>query len=176
MTNENLPVLEDFDLTFLDHPQAKYPKETKIKACSLFLSCGSVRKVAEQLGIGANLVDAWKKQAPWWNELTQAIRREKQQELDALLTSTIHKAIGDLTDRLENGDYKLDMRTGERHRVPVNAKDLAVISAIVYDKRALLRGEATQIRQDNRTSLQMLEDKFKNFALQLKEKDVIESI
>lgn len=174
MSSESITVLEDFDLSFLDHPCAVYSKELKIQACSIFTSIGSVRKTAESLGLPIPVVDHWKKEAPWWNELTQHFRKEKQQELDALLTNAVHKAVNDLTDRLENGDFKLDLKTGELHRVPVGAKDLAVISAIVYDKRALLRGEATQIRVDSKGTLEALENKFKNFALQLKEKDVIE--
>jgi hypothetical protein len=46
-------------------------------------------------------------------------------------------------DRLENGDPVLI--SGEIRRTPVSARDLAMVAAIVYDKRALLREDPTAI-------------------------------
>ena len=101
------------------------------------------------------------------------MKKERQKELDTLLTNTIHKAVEDLNDRLSYGDYKLDAKTGELHRVPIGAKDIAVTLAIIYDKRALIRGEATAIRQESKATLESLENKFKQFAVELKEKDIV---
>lgn len=164
---------EDIDWSFIDHPLARYPRETKVQAISLYMSTSSTTKVAEALNIPVDLVHWWMK-SPWWQEAWDKLRKQKQLELDSLLTRTIHKAVADLNDRLENGDYKLNARTGELNRVPVGAKDIAVTLAIIYDKRALIRGEATAIRAESKATLESLESKFKDFAIQLKEKDVIQ--
>ena len=164
---------QDIDLRNLEHPNAVYPKEIKIKAVALFCALGNAKQVAESLGIPTNVLYSWKNESPWWDDLSIKIRKEQQRDLDALLSTTIHKAVNEISDRLENGDLKYNARTGETVRVPIGAKDLSVTMAILYDKRALLRGEATSIRAENKTSLQLLEEKLKAHALQLKEKDVI---
>ena len=166
---------QDIDLTHLEHHLAVYPKEIKLKAVALFCSLGNYKRVAQELGIPEGTIKDWKNKSPWWDDLSIKIRKEQQRDLDALLTNTIHKAIGQLTDRLDNGDLKYDSKSGELIRVPVGAKDLSVTMAVLYDKRALLRGEATSIRTESKTSLQQLEERLKQHALQLKEKDVISS-
>ena len=163
---------QDIDWSFIDHPLATYPKEMKLEAVSLYMSTSSLAKTADALGLNHGIVQGWMK-SPWWQEVWDKLRKQKQLELDSLLTRTIHKAVADLNDRLENGDYKLNARTGELNRVPVGAKDIAVTLAIIYDKRALIRGEATAIRAESKATLESLESKFKDFALQLKEKDIV---
>lgn len=170
---ENIDNSADLDLTCLYHPRAVYTPEQKIECASLYMSIGSVKRVSQATGVPEDTIKKWIKNSPWWEEIWTKLRKEKQMELDQLFTNTIHKAVTDLGDRIANGDYKLNMRTGEQFRVPLGAKDLAVTLAIIYDKRALIRGEATSIKQESSTSLQVLEDKFKSFALQLKEKDIV---
>ncbi len=164
---------DDVDLSYLDHPSAKYSKETKVKAVGVFFETGSVRKTAEALSLPYNIVDYWKKSSPWFEEIIGQLRKQKQKELDVLLTNTIHKSLIHVNDRLDNGDSVYDARRGEMKQVPMKGKDVAITLSILYDKRALIRGEATSIKQESKATLQSLEDKFKSFALQLKEKDVI---
>lgn len=168
------PVIE-FDVEALSAPDSKYTREKKVEAISLFMVTNNLTQVAEQLNIPINTLSNWKNRSPWWDETIQSIRKEKQLELDTLLTNTIHTAVNQLVDRLDNGDYKVD-KQGDLHRVPISARDLATTLSIIYEKRALLRGEATAIRTESTITLQSLEDKFKQFALNIKEKDVISTV
>jgi hypothetical protein len=43
-----------------------------------------------------------------------------------------------ITDRIENGDYILNKRTGEIHRVDIPAKDLNKIASTLLDRRMAL--------------------------------------
>lgn len=168
MTLELVPQVIDL----LEDANSKYTKEQKIRVVGLFLSGATLLQAAKAEGIPQQTVDNWKNNSPWWNEVIHDIRKNKQDELDNLLTKTIHSALEKINDRLEYGDYHFDVKSGDLVRVPPKARDIASTLSIIYDKRALIRGEATSIRKDSATSLQSLEDKFKQFAFMLKEKDI----
>lgn len=99
-------------------------------------------------------------------------KRALQLKLEDSLTDTIHIAVDTIKDRFENGDYKFNPRTGEATRVPISVKDAAATLAIIYDKRALIRGEATSIKTESKATLHSLKQSFEQFAIQLKEKEV----
>jgi hypothetical protein len=68
------------------------------------------------------------------------LRAEKGAELDGVFTRIIHEATEHLLDRLKHGDpYVVG---GEVRRKPVSARDLALVAAITYDKRALSRNSS----------------------------------
>jgi len=102
-------------------------------------------------------------------------KRTLQLKLENSLTDGIHLAVDTIKERLENGDFKVNGRTGDIFRVPVNSRDIAATLAILYDKRALIRGEATSIKAENKATLLSLKEGFEQFAQQLKEKDVIQT-
>jgi hypothetical protein len=73
--------------------------------------------------------------------------RAKGAELDGAFTRIIHKATDELLDRLNNGDAVLI--DGEVRRKPVSARDLALISGIAHDKRALIRRQKLSLQREN---------------------------
>lgn len=160
---------DDIDFTELNarqrnHTQKKqeYPAERKIQACTLYFMNGSMKQTAKELGMGWNTIAGWKNKSPWWEEVTGKLRREKQDELDAMMTNYIHEAQEQAIDRVKNGDFKL-MASGELKRIPMSGRDLALTSAAFFDKRALIRGDATSIsrRQD---PLKEIQGKLEAFA------------
>lgn len=59
-----------------------------------------------------------------------------QAPFDGAFTRIIHEATAQLLDRVKNGDPV--MVAGTVKRKPVSARDLALVAAITYDKRALV--------------------------------------
>ena len=119
-----------------------YSEEQRREAVAQYVVLGNWRKVAEATGIPQRTLGDWSKQ-PWFHTLIAEVRAEKGAELDGQLTRIIHTATDQLMDRLENGDPVLV--SCELRRKPVSARDLAMVAAIVYDKRALLREDPTAI-------------------------------
>jgi hypothetical protein len=98
--------------------------------------------VSELTRIPERTLNDWSMQ-PWFGTMLAELRAERASELDGTYTRIIDEATGPLLDRLKNGDpYTVG---GEVKRKPVSARDLALIAAITYDKRALARHEPTQI-------------------------------
>jgi len=164
--------IDDEDLQSLDTFYSKYTKDQKIEAVSLFCKGHTINEISRMLDIPTTTMINWRERSSWWNDIALKNKKDKQVELDNRLTSTIHKALDELADRLDNGDQKPD-RQGNLQYVPLSGRDLAIILSSLYEKRALIRGEATSIKTESKNSLLALEDKFKSFALQLKEKDVV---
>lgn len=119
-----------------------YTDDKRREAVAQYVVLGNWRKVAEATGIPQRTLGDWSKQ-PWFYTLIAEVRAEKGAELDGQLTRIIHKATDQLMDRLENGDPVLI--AGQIRRKPVSARDLAMVAAIVYDKRALRRDDPTTI-------------------------------
>jgi len=169
--------LDDEDLKSIETGfYSLYTKDQKIEAVTLYCSGKSLAEAAKIINVPAKTVVGWKRRSSWWDEIALKHRKDLQTELDNKLTNVIHKTLEELNDRLNYGDHKFDTKTGDLVRVPVVSRDLAVIMSNLYEKRALIRGEATSIKQESQATLQTLEDKFKSFALQLQQKDVVSTV
>lgn len=142
-----------------------YTEKEKLNAVCVFAVAGNSRRVAEITSIPESTIRVWKT-TEWWNEAMGRIITEQDEELGSKLTKLVDKAVDAVNDRLENGNYVYNTKLDKLIRKPVDAKELAIVTAISIDKRQLLRGQPTSrtehISQDER--LKKLSDQFRNFA------------
>lgn len=143
-----------------------FTEKEKINACCVFAVTGNSRRTAEITKIPEATIRTWKT-TEWWNEVHSRIINEQDQELDVKLTKLVDKAVDAVNDRLEHGDYVYNPREDKLVRKPVNAKDLAIVTAITVDKRQLLRGQPTARVEKVSTdeTLNRLAKQFQQFAL-----------
>lgn len=139
--------------------------KSRVTAVTAYLATGSNTEAAACIGAAEGTIRSWRK-TQWWDELAHEIRQRKGDELDAKLSNIIDKVTETINDRLDNGEAHYDTKTGNIVRVPVKMKDAAVVGAIGFDKRQLLRGEATSRTEHVSTAqrLESLADHFKGFA------------
>ena len=159
---------EEWDLVALNHPQAHYTAEQKISAVTYYAITGSIYKSSQYTAIPEGTISKWKNESPWWPEALAQVRKRKQDELDSVLTGIIDDATKEVVDRIANGDEVVD-KNGEIHRKKISGRDLATILAILFDKRALLRGDPTS-RTEKVTSealLEKLKSEMEEFAKKL---------
>ena len=145
----------------------KWDIYTRTLAATYYMIWGNMHKVEQYMAavnrpVPVETMYNWRRK-PWWPKLMAEVRKAKKDEFDALTTQAIHKGLGAIIDRLDNGEYtgKRD-ENGELERVPVKMKDAAVVTGIVYDKRALSRGDPTSKveRTSPEDSLKKLADAF----------------
>jgi len=116
-----------------------YTDQQRREAVAYYLLYGNWRRVSELTRIPQRTLNDWSIQ-PWFATMLAELRAEKDSELTASYTRIIDVAVEQLLDRLSNGDpYVVG---GEVKRKPVSARDLALVAAITYDKRALARNES----------------------------------
>jgi len=162
----------------IKNPRGFWPEKKKIEVVTTYLALGKVPLVEGITGVPRATIRIWKIQ-PWWKELENDIRREETQELDAKLSKIVNKSLDVVADRLENGDFILNSKTGKISRVPTRIRDAVQTATSLLDKRQLIRKnpeEKTQHQQQFEDRLLKLAEQFATFALGKKpnEEKVIE--
>ncbi len=154
-------------------PGSKYTDEDRRKAALEYSLTGSLTKVAARTGIPRKTLSDWKNKSDWWVEISAEVRHQKEAKILADNDEIIDKAHREIVDRLDNGDVQL-VRTKngvELHKVPVKAKDAAVIRGISDDKRRVSLNQPTAIT-GNTTDMVALANEFRKLSQQWNEKRV----
>lgn len=142
-----------------------YTDKEKLNAVCTYAVTGNSRRCAEIVKIPEGTIRAWK-DTQWWSEAMSRVVAEKDESLTFELAALVDKAVKEVNDRLDNGNYIYDTKRGEMKRKPIDAKELAIVTAIAIDKQQLLRGKPTNrtesISQSER--LKDLQDQFRQFT------------
>ena len=152
-------------LTDCNFSGSKYGIQERIQVAVAFLIHGNVSRTSEATGIPKTTIRDWRN-TEWWVQLSEEVRAEKEHEFQAGFSRIVESAIGQVEDRLQNGDAKL-LRGAEGHeerRVPVSAKDAVVIAGISYDKLRLSLNLPSTIRASSDNNLENLARKFEEIA------------
>lgn len=141
-------------------------KESKrLEVVAIYLSTGSPVETSRTSGVPLPTIEGWMRQ-DWWKETIEKIRSEETQQLDAKLSKAIDKALDNLMDRIDNGEYIYDQKTGKVKRMPAKMRDLNIAFNSIMDKRQLIRKQPTKITEQTSTAqnLQALADSFAKFV------------
>ena len=139
-----------------------YSPEQRISALTTWLLTGSLLKAATLSGVDYSAVRQWASTSEWWKEGIARIRKQKNDELDARITLMIDKTMDEIEERILLGDEVVHGPSGQKIRKKINGKDLTTMVAILYDKRALMRGDPTSM-QGKATGAGVLADLKKDF-------------
>jgi hypothetical protein len=136
---------------------------------------GNLKQVAASMNIPYDTLKVWKA-SKWWREMALDIKTEGHLALSHRMQKIADKAMEATLDRLENGDYVHDQRTGEIVRKPVSMRD-AHQAAVSFQDRALKLQdspdqEASQLAVHDR--LAQLADAFSKMAGKTRKLDVID--
>lgn len=163
----------NFDLKELYDPRSPWTPEQKLGAVLAYIITGTSRGVFLHTGIPAGTVRRWKHKAAWWPDAVSQMRKRKQDEVDSKLTGALDRIIDNLMDRVDNGDVVMN-KDGGQERKPIAGRDLAIIMGVTFDKRALMRGDATSRVEKVTTNdtLKLLESRFVKLSQQIEGKTV----
>ena len=133
---------------------SSYTDTQRREACLLYSIEGNMVRVSKVLNIPRPTLQGWK-ESDWWVELTDVLRTEKDDHIEAQLSKIVDLANKETIDRLENGD--VFVHQGEIIRAPIKAKDAAVISGIGIEKTRLIQNKPTVIRGKTESMTDLLE-------------------
>lgn len=154
-----------------------WDESKRIEAITMYLAIGNLTEVSRQMGIPIDTLKHWKNKTPWWKDIETQIKEEKNSSLSATVTNIVEKALNQVVDRIENGDFIFDQRTGEIRRIPVKVATLNSISSVLIDKRLLLNKQPTVIHGTSEgldSKLDTLAKAFKSFVEKKELKDINE--
>lgn len=153
-----------------------YADEQKIELCKLYLLTGNLKASAASLRIPEVTARYWKSQE-WWKQLEAEMRVSEQIQLSARLKRVVEKSMAVVEDRLENGDWQYNSRTGQLFRKPVAMKDAHRVTmdmatkAIEIDDKAVAAPELEEAKADKFAELAQ---KFAELAQRAIEKPPLE--
>lgn len=100
----------------------KFSTEKRIELVSRWLVLGNLRQAAAMCGVSYQLAQKWKT-TDWWKDLVLEIQAARKMKTDNKLSKIVNKALDLIEDRLDNGDFIHNQKTGEVFRKPVSIKE-----------------------------------------------------
>ena len=152
------------------HEPGHWSEKKQLEVVTTYLALGNLAETSRVCNVPLRTLDTWKK-APWWAELVTSIQSGEGQRADNKMSKTIDKALDLIMDRLEQGDYQYDQKTGRLVKVPLKARDLERVASGLFDKRQLIRKQPTNIKATDlgqADRLLQLAEQFATFANQKK--------
>lgn len=104
-----------------------YTDKQKLDAVTLYLTLGSVALTAATLKISERTIWLWKR-TDWWADLVNEIKKEDKIVLSSKLRKIVDKSWSVMEDRMENGDWVLNQKTGELQRKPASLRDVSTVA------------------------------------------------
>jgi transposase-like protein len=138
----------------------------KIEAVQHYLLVGNLALTARVMGIPEITIRQWKT-TEWWKNVVEDLKMQENMQLSAKLKNLVEASLVAVSDRLENGDFMYDQKTGQMIRKPVNIRDAHKVATDLMEKRTMLDKAAApgqeSVQDDNR--LEQLAEKFASFVL-----------
>lgn len=155
-----------------------YSDAQKIEAAKLWLVTGNLTQTAAALSIDRNTLAKWKA-SQWWKDLIQELRTETKLTLSHKLRSIANKALAQVEDRLDNGDWFYDQKSGELRRKPVVLRDATRV-AMDMTNTALKLAEDPDVdgtsQKQVMDKLEVLKRQFEEFSKNKKVVEVVDVI
>lgn len=144
----------------------RWNEKKRLEAVTTFLTTGNMSLTSKMCNIPYDTLVKWKA-SEWWKELTDKYYEEQNIALSSKLEKTLTKSIDAINDRIENGEYMYDPRSGKLKRVPAKLRDVHRVTSDLIDKTLVLRKQKhTQQVSDESTAgkLAKLAEAFAAFA------------
>ena len=141
---------------------SKYTREDRYRAATAMVTSGNSMVASSQTGIPASTIRHWYRNDADSQSICQEVWADFGDEIKSNLAQIVREAGDQSLDRLKNGDFVRDTKTGELARVPIKGKDAAIIGAVAFDKLRIAENQPTNIvrHEDTRQQLDRLADHF----------------
>lgn len=117
--------------------------DSKVAFVQRMLVHGNIRKASEELGIPINTFNNWRN-ADWFQPLIAEVKLQQKLETSNKLNQVVERALDIVMDRMVNGDYVLNNKTGEVIRKPVQLRDASRVATDILGKKLILEKTQTE--------------------------------
>jgi hypothetical protein len=142
----------------------------KLEAVQSYLILGNLKLVSGALKIPYATLRLWKS-SEWWKQIIEDLKIQEDLQLSTRLKKIITKSYDVIEDRMENGDFVFDQKTGEMRRKPVGVRDATEVARQLEERRekAVERhmGEKTITEDKIEKTLASLAEQFAKIANQV---------
>ncbi len=143
----------------------RWSDSQRLEAVQSYLMLGSTRAAGAALKIPEITIKVWRTQA-WWKDLEAELKLQDELQLGARLKSIAEKSFSVVEDRLVNGNFIYDQKTGKLRRVPVNLKDAHKVAVDSIVQKDLIAGKNVEKANDGQIEDKLLKlaEKFAEMA------------
>ena len=117
--------------------------DSKVAFVQRMLVHGNIRKASEELGIPINTFNNWRN-ADWFQPLIAEVKLQQKLETSNKLNQVVERALDIVMDRMVNGDYVLNNKTGEVIRKHVSLRDASRVATDILGKKLILEKTQTE--------------------------------
>lgn len=142
--------------------KVKYTLEQKMEAAQAYLICGTATKASDLCGVPDRTIRDWTTQE-WWADMLDAADKRTNHEIMANQTRLMKQTNEQLEKRLKEGD-PIVVKGDVVGYKPIAARDLAIIHAVMVDKRAAVRGVKETVKASK-----TIDERLDNMAAKLAE-------
>lgn len=130
-----------------------------------YFETGSQDKAMLIAGVHRNTAMKWRAEA-WFDKALKELKRAGDKHLDGHITKILAKTLTALEERIDQGDEKV-LITKEgvfRAQQKLTAKDLAIVTGVLFDKRTAIRREP-EVDDKAESALDRIADKLRQYAV-----------
>jgi len=138
----------------------------KLEAIQTYLTLGNLALTSRMLGIPEITLRVWKT-SQWWKDTVAEIKSQEKVELSSKMKKLVGASLAVVEDRLINGDYQFDQKTGQTVRKPVNMKDAHKVAVDLQQRQEVLDKTTVETTAQDTTTedkLLKLAEKFAELA------------
>lgn len=115
-----------------------YSDANKIEVIKSYVALGgNLALTAAATNIPIRTLESWKVQS-WWKHIVAELKKAEKLELSSKTKTIIDKSLELLNDRLDNGDFFYNPKTGQVERKPVSVKDVHLIAKDLMDRKHII--------------------------------------
>lgn len=148
------------DRSILAKTNKQWSDQQKTEAVQSYLLLGNLALTSRILGIPEVTLRVWKA-STWWKDLVEEIKSQERVELSSKMKKIMNASLSVVEDRLVNGDFQFDQKTGQVVRKPVNMKDAHKVAMDLQERADVI--EAADKPKDTASESSM-EDKLLRLA------------
>jgi len=127
------------------------------------MTCGNLVQTSHLIGVPRATLSIWRKQ-PWWVEQIEDFQADDNMELDARFQKIIRKALDVVSERLDNGNFQMDQKTGRIVRIPVSMGESHRVMSDLVSRQQEIRAKKAVEHQAHETVNEKLVNLAKHFA------------
>lgn len=147
----------------------------KVEAIQSYLLLGNLALTSRILGIPEITLRVWKT-TDWWKDKVHELKTQDRIQLSSRMKKIVDASLTVVEDRLINGDFQFDQKSGEVVRKPVNLKDAHKVAVDLQDRQELMEKTEKPETSDEgiETRLLKLAEKFADMASMKIEQQALE--
>jgi len=162
----------------VDAPTSRsWSDKQKLEAVQSYLMLGNLALTSRILSIPEITLRVWKR-SDWWATAVAEMKAQENMQMSVRLKKIVDASLGAVEDRLVNGDWIYDQKTGEMRRKPVDIRAAHKVAVDLMDKQEIVEKASTEaaVEKHDEDRLLKLAEKFADMVKMKSSPQVLENV